>query len=1273
MGVFGFISKIKSSNFKSLLIVFLLLKCFSSSDAWAVSQENNMYTYLPDCDAIKIAQSHDKAKIQEVIDSGVDIDCQNKYSYTALMIAAEYSLEALDVLLDNGADTEITDKNGRTAIFYAIGGSRKIKALKRLIAAGANLDIRDINEETLLSKVAGPFSTEPENLKIAELILKAGADPDSRDGHGKTALMDNASGFGSHIDLLISYGADVDAKDQENRTALMWAAGYGSINSTKKILSHKPKINQIDANGKNEILYAAWNKNPRVLDLLKEAGVKVDFVDKDGCNGIFIAAQSENIPAIKWFCEHGIDINSTDKQGRNVIAFIVEEGDRSDWHYKEVVKELVALGADINQADKNGFTPVELATAAGKTKMVEILTQAGAKMTAKAGKIRQSEFTRLISSGADVDKILSMLEDGYDINAEDENGITPFAAAAMSTAKPEVLVCLLKHGANINVTDSHGRTMLMFLCYGNYDAAMLKPLLENYKDINKQDNVGVSLLILASAYRSCDIVELIIDAGADPNLKDSTGRTALFYAAARGNLKMVKQLIDAGADASIRDNQGQPFILGMMKNPDDDSVQEILTYATSKGLLNESDVTEFKKSRKAFKEYFEQMMKASVEQPESYVDRQISETKDIDAQDSDGKTLLMRLCEEGADAKSIKKVLNAGADLEIKCKDNWTALAYAINYAPYETVMALVNAGADDDMSDCDKTMLMLAANNPDARVLDYCLTRDSNINATTEKQKWTALMFASENTNPEIAKKLLAAGADINQTNLSGMDALMIAVSDCNLKVAKLLLEAGANPTTSRTKGTTPLEMAVRRHCSIEMVNLIAQVIGKTESVAPYAKEAIDDYFAMWAFDDDSRVIIARLEELSGEVPEEYYTKLLLRIVSYTNLETVRELIRLGADVNARNKDGLTVLMLAVGNRNLEVTKEILEQDVDINAISTGRAKGYTALHFALERNRSLKVAKALVKGGADLKNKELYGNLAKVAMRNTYKDALEFAEKLGCGKLTGEDGSYADSALLKEAVYCCDSKEVKRLLGKFHFSQKAIDDAFVSNCLLSAYRIKSYGETPVFEIAKELLSKGASIDITVQYGSTLLMRIAGDRKMVPMLGFLIDNGADVNFVVRPRDSTVRTALLVAAQNRNIKAIEKLLAAGADVSVVENKLLTSSIAHGDYDCIRLLIDAGAKIDPSQSGTVLGYLFEIPVEKREELFSLYTVAGLDINHIDPFTTETVFMKVCRWSHSPDEIQFLLDHGADVTIKDKRGHDAKYYLQKNSHLKDLDLF
>lgn len=88
-------------------------------------------------------------------------------------------------------------------------------------------------------------------------------------------------------------------------------------------------------------------------------------------------------------------------------------------------------------------------------------------------------------------------------------------------------------------------------------------------------------------------------------------------------------------------------------------------------------------------------------------------------------------------------------------------------------------------------------------------------------------------------------------------------------------------------------------------------------------------------------------------------------------NPEVITTLLKAGADLEARDKNGKTVLMYAATFNNPDMIAVLLKAGADVNARNTKR-DGRTALMFAAEHDPNPEVISVLLKGGADAKAKD-------------------------------------------------------------------------------------------------------------------------------------------------------------------------------------------------------------------------------------------------------------------------------------------------------------
>jgi len=129
--------------------------------------------------------------------------------------------------------------------------------------------------------------------------------------------------------------------------------------------------------------------------------------------------------------------------------------------------------------------------------------------------------------------VATALASGVPVDQPDKDGNSPLMLAAYN-GHTETIQILLNAGADITLRDSNGRTALMFASTGPFPASV-RLLLENGAEINAADSVeNFTPLMFAASEGLSPIVDILLDAGADPSMKDVDGDTAADFAKQRG-------------------------------------------------------------------------------------------------------------------------------------------------------------------------------------------------------------------------------------------------------------------------------------------------------------------------------------------------------------------------------------------------------------------------------------------------------------------------------------------------------------------------------------------------------------------------------------------------------------------------------------------------------------------------------------------------------------------------------------------------------------------
>jgi ankyrin repeat protein len=261
-------------------------------------------------------------------------------SWTPLMYAARQgSTGVARVLADKGANLNLTDPDGTSALIFAIINSH-FDTAALLLARGADPNLADstgmtplyatVDVNTLGEVYGRPAHPEKPSdtgaLDLMKLLIEHHANPNAQLktaalyrahtpgepalGQGATALMRAAkNGDAATMKLLLQYGADASLASRNHTTALMLAAGLGR------------------GLGVFARDYATESQMLEGLNVLLAAHVDVNATNDAGQTALHFAALSSDA-TVKILAEHGAKLDIKDKQGRTPLDFALGAGGR---------------------------------------------------------------------------------------------------------------------------------------------------------------------------------------------------------------------------------------------------------------------------------------------------------------------------------------------------------------------------------------------------------------------------------------------------------------------------------------------------------------------------------------------------------------------------------------------------------------------------------------------------------------------------------------------------------------------------------------------------------------------------------------------------------------------------------------------------------------------------------------------------------------------------------------------------------------------------------
>ena len=531
-----------------------------------------------------------------------------------------------------------------------------------------------------------------------------------------------------------------------------------------------------------------------------------------------------------------------------------------------------------------------------------------------------------------------LLEKGSDVNAAQVDGATALHWAVYRGDVTAVDL-LLAAGAEVAAVNRAGVTPLSMAALFGY-ADIVDRLLKKGADAKALGPNGETMVMLAARNGKPDVIRLLVEAGADVNAKEPLrGTTALMWAVEQRNPAAVEALLAAGADPAARSGgAGLPrnYIAPRVNTRAVEEAQRRRERAKAAGRTYEEQL-EWE---------FENNIDLGAPRNAFVPDR--SRSNDNNAQA--GRAAAPAAPAAGAGNTAATPPAAAAAE-----KKEAAAPAAPSAAAP-PSAAAAGRANADDDDDDDEVVVAGLVGGGGGGL---------------------TALVFAAREGDLESAKKLIAAGADVNQTTEYGWTPLLTAVNNRNYQVARLLVESGADVNLANKGGWTPLYLATDNRNieggdypvpkpDMDHLELITLLLEKGADPNARVKDntLTRTIFTMQWFYENGATAFIRAAQSSDTA----LMSLLLKYgadpkavtgqgdnaltaaagigwvdgVTYErsakeNLEAVRMLLDLGLDPNSANQEGRTPLMGAALKGRTDVIQLLVERGAKLDVRDRG------------------------------------------------------------------------------------------------------------------------------------------------------------------------------------------------------------------------------------------------------------------------------------------------------------------------------------------------
>jgi ankyrin repeat protein len=731
-----------------------------------------------------------------------------------------------------------------------------------------------------------------------------------------------------------------------------------------------------------------------------------------------------------------------------------------------------------------------------------------------------------------------------------------------------------------------------------------KLLLGQEYDIDAESSKRESALSAAVSAGFTSTVQILYRCGASIRYRNDTGQTLLHMAAENNDEVMVALMMEYGLEANIMSG-GHNKDTPLQAAADCNSVR-----AATMLLDNKADMLShgYQLVRTAVGGGFEGFVKLLVDRgfnlarQESHnvpllseavalgsltlVQYMIDNGAPVTDSSSARNSPLQRAAEEGH-LDIVKLLLEHGATaFELSADENGvpkrsdsTPLEAAIWGKHQDVVDFLLPLMKEDVSTERILKMATSAVKAKASATAKLLLNKVDGSWAQCRKKSMDAVLRAAiDKSDEEVVELLLARGVSVATTNKTGWSVLH-GVS--NERIAKLLLENGAEVNYVAINGQTPAHKAA----TTGMADVLATLLD-------------------WGAD------ITLRDEFGS-------TALIAAGSSYIGIqaEAVRLLLRHGADANACNDDGETVLHYAVLDNEPRLVEDILNHGIDASISSR---RGGSALHFAVYKGYA-DIVKLLLAHGADLE------------LRHSYH---------GDDSSESDDGSISSLSSLSSSSSSVRPYLARRKRGRRRDEStkrprywSPIEEQWTP--LHSA----ACGGHP--GIVSMLLQHGAQVSSRGQEGENSL-HLAASACHGDIAAMLLASGAEIKSKTNTGDTPLHSAALAAEADAAKKAANHFKCCCHR----EKEEMNKPVDESKSECVALLLDHGADLACKNGAGLTPLTVALGAGHKDIVETLVARAPPEL-----FTTAAYLdlLKVCDAKVSADILETVI--GAFVETED----------------------